>query len=173
MVRAVMVGVYNEAIFIDSAWNDSGFAYGVSWFNDTVPLGRTEVLIGSEVEDSEIKWGQLYGGVGFGWQIPVSPGYVDNKFLTWLSYDLGYVYDTSNGDLVRQIDEDGFIATLSPDGKNLATMNFESPAVVVFDIETGAIAERYVGLEDQAFDLEYSTDGSLLVGGSRGAGVQV
>ena len=100
---------------------------------------------------------------------------VDPQLVAVSAYSGGIVnvYDTSNGDLVRQIDEDGFIATLSPDGKNLATMNFESPAVVVFDIETGAIAERYVGLEDQAFDLEYSTDGSLLVGGSRGAGVQV
>lgn len=91
-LRAVLVGVHNEAIFIDSAWNDSGFVYGASWFNDTVPLGRTEVLRGRDVEDSEVKWGQLYGGVGFGWQTPVSPGYVDNKFLTWLSYDLGYFY---------------------------------------------------------------------------------
>lgn len=91
-LRAVMVGVVNTIDFADGSWNDKGWEMLLHWENFTIPFPRAEIIEEEEIEESEIYWGQLRGGVGLGWRMPVYPYHYDNDLRVQLFYQPGYLY---------------------------------------------------------------------------------
>ena len=107
-LRAILTGVVNYIDFADGTWNNSGFEALLHWENFTVPLASTEIIAGKNAEFTEIKWGRLLGGVGFGWRTPLAPHHFDNDFRAQLFYKPGYLYSGKS-------DETGPLAELPPD----------------------------------------------------------
>ncbi len=91
-IRAIIAGVVNDASFEDGTWNDLGFEFIANWRNDTIPVATTEVVSGSELEGSDLRWGQLVGGLGFGWRMPLRPFQFENSLQLQVLYELGYFY---------------------------------------------------------------------------------
>ena len=66
--------------------------------NYTLPGGQTELMHSREVKSTAVTWGTLFGGIGPGLRLPVSPFQVDNAFRLQVLGRFGYLYAERTGD---------------------------------------------------------------------------
>lgn len=109
---------------------------------------------------------------------PATPGNMSwSSDSSRLSFDSFWgagakVYEVESGELLfDQLDV--FFGELSPDGTQIATADFETLMVTLWDIESGRQVDRFEGMTDIALQLRFSADGTRLFAGSRGENVAV
>jgi hypothetical protein len=107
-LRSVIAGLYNEIEYYEGTWNDSGLEAVAMWENQTLPIPSAEVIEGHRLDDTEIYWGYLRGGIGIGWRRVIPPYHVDNDLRVMVLYEPGYLY-------FKRADETGPDFVIPPD----------------------------------------------------------
>jgi hypothetical protein len=91
--RAVLVGLYDDVYLSKSAPSLRPFEGILTFKNITVPVDQAEYADGVRLDEEELLWGSLYGGIGFGMSQPLdSPGENDNMAAIGLIYEPGYLF---------------------------------------------------------------------------------
>ena len=88
-IRGIFSGVVND---LDVSKTNSRFQLLGHLDNTTIPFDSAEIVDGSEVKGTSIKWGEANARVGVGLRLPLAPFQIDNDLRVQLYYQAGYLY---------------------------------------------------------------------------------
>jgi WD40 repeat protein/tetratricopeptide (TPR) repeat protein len=88
----------------------------------------------------------------------------DGKLLATGGSDYAQIWDAASGRLLHELSDEGTVhgVALSPDGRTLATVNFASPTVTIWDVNSGHKLRTLDGHTAAGFAVAFSPDGSKL-----------
>jgi hypothetical protein len=95
LLRADVVGVYNDVFFARSPASLSPFEWVLTFDSYTLPFAQYELLDGESVKSEELYWGYVRPGFGLGYRRDVSPGHPDNMLAVDLTIEPGFLYFAS------------------------------------------------------------------------------
>lgn len=90
--RGVFSGLYNDVRYHITRRDWRGFEGVLTFENFTVPIARPEFVEGQEIEEVELEWYYVRGGVGLGYRKSLAPGNQDNALEVTLTYEPGYLW---------------------------------------------------------------------------------
>jgi len=96
--RGVVAGVANEIFFSKSARRMQPFEGVFTFENYTVPVDQTFFVDGMPIDDEELRWGQVYPGLGVGFRRPLASGRNDNMLAVTFLAEPGVLYFNEGND---------------------------------------------------------------------------
>lgn len=86
--RGTFSGAVND-MNVESS-SSSGWELRFTFNNMIIPLGRSEYVEGQIIQDVELEWNYVFGGIGLAYRTIMSPGHQDNALEMSLTYEPGY-----------------------------------------------------------------------------------
>ncbi|MBI3725762.1 hypothetical protein HY251_17685 [bacterium] len=90
-LRATIAALVNDIDYGEGV-QATGFEALFHFENNTIPFSTTEIIDGKDVDNSDVYYGTVNGGPGFGYRARVWPFEVDNDLRLELLTDIGYFY---------------------------------------------------------------------------------
>ena len=100
LLRAIVAGLYNDVVYADSPSGWGPFEWLVALESLTVPTAQAELIDGARIDEEELVWGYVRGGLGLGYREPVAPGAQDNMFAVNLRVEPSFFYFDEGDDAV-------------------------------------------------------------------------
>ncbi len=100
-LRAVLSGLYNDVRYNRRFTRLGGLEFVATFENLTIPFGRPEYVEGLPVDDVDLQWQYVRGGLGLGYRRAIAPGHQDNAVEFTATYEPGYLWFDRNGDTGR------------------------------------------------------------------------
>jgi hypothetical protein len=98
LLRADIVGVYNDIFFSHALDYRRPFEWVVTFNSYTLPFAQYELVDGESVKSEELLWGYVRTGFGLGCRWDVSPGHPDNMLAVDLTIEPGFLYFAKGSD---------------------------------------------------------------------------
>jgi len=99
--RGVFSGLYNDLRYNIMPEFLQGAEAVFPFENFTVPFGRPEYVEGQRIEDVDLEWQYVRGGLGLGYRTPLAPWNQDNALEITLTYEPGFLWFDASSDTAR------------------------------------------------------------------------
>jgi len=104
LFRGVVVGLFNEIYYARSPKDWGPFEWIATLDTFTVPVGQSELIDGEDREASELIWGYVRAGFGFGYRRQIEPGNQDNMLALGFTVEPGLLFFDEGEDTAANLD---------------------------------------------------------------------